>query len=325
VLEWGQSTDLVNYRHLIAEDPDPGPPTLWVEWVFRSNHPIGPAFYSCDAFLITNYNGSFEVVYMYGDAAISFSGDIAVFGLALDEFHTFRYESLNGIDYTVSVDGDVFIIGSANFPTGGDYIQFGGYGGCGSDVIPDARNEWDMIRYGTISYGEKIVASDPAARFVDPCAHPALDRFTVTYDTPNYVYIDEIAVAVNGAPLPGGNPRVIATRRLDNGPPDVVEVVLDRPIPRDRVITFTFDDGVAENVIQYRYRFGDTDGDRDMDLLDWSRLQNCFGHTIKGPSNCDSDGPQSGPYCCCAFDVTGDTAIDHADISANMMSLTGPN
>jgi hypothetical protein len=35
----------------------------------------------------------------------------------------------------------------------------GGLGGC--DFFPNTVNEWDFVRYGTISYGEQIIASDP--------------------------------------------------------------------------------------------------------------------------------------------------------------------
>lgn len=40
-----------------------------------------------------------EDVLMYGDAAISYSGDDAVTGMDIDEFHTYRFESLDGVNY----------------------------------------------------------------------------------------------------------------------------------------------------------------------------------------------------------------------------------
>ena len=121
-----------------------------------------------------------------------------------------------------------------------------GNGGCSLELLPTV-NRWDFVRYGTISAGEKLVGSDPPAGFVDARTHATLDRFTITYDQPNYVLVDEISVETTGATLPV----VLKTRRLDNGEPDTIEIVLDRPIPFDATTRFTFDDGVAVNVVEY--------------------------------------------------------------------------
>lgn len=294
VLEWWRATDLVNYHHWIARPPDLPPRSLWVEWRFRSNHPIGPYFYTCDGNFSVKYGGAQEVVFMYGNAALSFSAGQTVLGLALDEFHTFRFESLDGIHYHVSVDGKVFITDSENRPNGYHSLQFGGDGGCGGDEIPNMRNEWDFVRYGTISSGEHIVASDPPAGFLDSRVYPTLDRFTVTFDSPNYVYVYEIAVEVI---LSGGRPsldppQVIQTRRLDNGPPDVVEIVLDRPIPPGAQARFTFDDGTVINTVSYTYKHGDADADNDWDLADFAALQACFGAEAEAGNR---------PWPCAAF------------------------
>ena len=109
VLHWSEANDWVNYHYWIAVPPDDPPPTLWAEWSFRSNHPVGPVFTMCDASFAVAYGALFEVIDMYGDAAFSWSGDYSVTGLDIDDFHTYRFESLDGINYRVSVDGLVFI------------------------------------------------------------------------------------------------------------------------------------------------------------------------------------------------------------------------
>jgi len=248
VLRWAHPNDLVNYNFLIAAPGDPPPPsTLWVEWRFRSNHPIGPNFFTCDASFKVKYAGTFEVVFMYGDAAISFSGDDFFGGLDLDDFHTYRYESTDGLTYRISVDGRVFIVGTGNNPDGSHSLGLRGRGSCESFL--NTVNEWDFVRYGTIGFGEPIIASDPPGGVVSAQVHPDLDRFTVTFDSPNYVYIDDISVEVTG----GVTPVVLQTRRLDNGSPDRVEIVLDRPIPLAETTRFTFNDGTAVNVVSYTY------------------------------------------------------------------------
>ena len=235
---------------------------------------------------------------MYGDAAVSFSGDDAVVGLDIDDFHSYRFESVDGVNYTVAVDGEVFIVGAQNQPNESHFVSFGGRGGCADDQIPNMVNEWDFVRYGTINYGETIVASDPPAGFVDARTNAPLDRFTVTYDSPNYVYIDEITVNVSD----GVAPVVIGTRRLDNGPPDVVEIVLNRPVPYNAVTRFTFHDGAAVNVVEFTFAPGDTDGDGDSDLYDFSHFQNCFGESAPSP-------------LCRSLDFDGDERITLSDFA----------
>lgn len=40
--QWSMVGPTVNYGRYIARPPEIAPATLWVEWRFRSNHPIGP-------------------------------------------------------------------------------------------------------------------------------------------------------------------------------------------------------------------------------------------------------------------------------------------
>ena len=247
VNHWAEVGDLVNYHYWIAREPDAPPPTLWVEWRFRSNHPLGPIFYGCDAMFTVHYGAMAQLVNIYGDAVISHSGGDFVTGLDLDEFHTYRYESLDGIDYTMAVDGQVFIDRSEDYPNASHYLQMGGTGGCVSDWIPDMVNEWDHVWFGTLSSDEQIVATDPPQGNLDPSVYADLDRFTVTFDAPSYVYLDDITVEVTG----GIAPTVTQTRRLDNSDPEVLEIVFDGPLPLNERTTFSFDDGETVNVVTY--------------------------------------------------------------------------
>jgi hypothetical protein len=299
VLLWPYANDRVNYHYWVALSPEQAPPTLWVEWRFRSNHPLGPHFYGCDAWFALAYRSVHDLVNMYGDAAISFSGDDLVTGLDIYEFHTYRFECLDGRNFWVSADGLLFFLGEDDDEPGASYLQLGGHGGCIGDQIPNMVNEWDFVRFGTISYGEQIIASDPPSGLLSARQHAGLDRFAVTFDEPNYVYLDEISVEVTG----GDVPLVTQTRRRENDEPDTVEIVLDRPLAFGETTRFTFDDGVAVNVIEYTFAPGDTDGDGDADLHDFALLQTCFGQC-----------PVLGP--CAALDLHPDGAIDLTDYAA---------
>jgi len=259
--------------HTLLHSRQKPPPSLWVEWRFRSNHLIPPHSYTCDAWFTVTLGLIHDLVFLNGDAVVSFSGSHFVWHLPNNEFRTYRFESPDGVNYWFSVDGLVFRNSYGISTTGSSYLQFGGLGGCLDDWIPNMENAWDFVRFGTISYGERIVASDPPAGFVDARVHPSLDRFATTFDSPNYVYLDDIKVDVTDgvAPIP------LQTRRLDNGPADVVEIVLDRPIPYNATTRFTFFDGVAENIIEYTFAPGDSNGDGQADLADFAFFQNCFG------------------------------------------------
>ncbi len=247
VLHWSEAGDLVNYTHWIDHTGGEPPPNLWVEWRFRSNHPLGPYFYTCDECFIVNYGGMLESFFLYGDAVISHSGDHGVTGLDIDEFHTYRYECPDGRNFRISVDGVVFRIGVDDQHNDYSYLQFGGSGGCVSDWIPDMVNEWDFIRFGTVGTDEAIDTSDPPSGVLDPIlplpTGPYGYTFTVTFDEPNYVYPDEITVEVTG----GTAPTVVRTRRLDNGSADTIQVVLDRMVPAGETTTFTFPGGETVN------------------------------------------------------------------------------
>ncbi len=241
---------IVRYAYRVASPPLPPPPSLWIEWRFRSDLPrAGGGFFGCDADVSIRYVGMREVISMFGDAASNFEGGQQIFGLDIADFHTYRFESLNGYHYRVAVDGRRFVEFTDDQPSIDPTIQFGGRGGC-TGRPPIVTNEWDFVRFGTIGFGEQVVGTDPPAGVLDAIVYGNLDRFLVTFDAPNYVYINDIAVEVIGAP---GTPvpQVIATRRRDNGNPEDVEIVLDRPLPAGATTRFTLTDGVAVNVIEY--------------------------------------------------------------------------
>ena len=268
VLNWPEPGNFANYHYWIAQPPEATPPTLWVEWRFRSNHPLGPYFYGCDGRFSVNYGGMHDGVYMDGDAVVHFSGNFGVTGLDMEEFHTYRYESLDGVNYRFAVDGLIFVVLTQDQPPGVHYMQFSGDGGCAGDWVPNQTNEWDFVRYGEIAFGEQIASTDPPQGNLDPDVHTDLDRFTITFDAPNFAYIDDITVEVTG----GVAPVVTQVWRRDNHGPDTVQIVLDRPIPDDEITTFTLDDGTVVNTVQYSLeRDSDNDGvpdKRDIDPLD---------------------------------------------------------
>jgi hypothetical protein len=224
----------------------------------------------------------------------------------MDEFHTHRFESPDGFNYWFAVDGLVFMVESDNTPSEYHYVYLRGMGGCPSDQVPNMVNEWDFIRFGTISYGEQVIACDPPGGFLDARQHTGLDRFTVTFDQPNYIYLDEVAVEVTG----GDVPVVTQTRRRENDEPDTVEIVLDRPVPFGETTRFTFNDGVAVNVIEYTFAPGDTDGDGDADLHDFALFQTCFGQSgVASP--------------CAALNLNSDGMIDLSDYARFYSLLSG--
>jgi len=309
VLEWDPFSNTVAYAFRIAEPPDPPPPTLWVEWRFRSDTPHPGFSHTCDGKFRVKYGGMREVVWMFGDAAFSFGGNHSVSGLSINEFHLYRYESLDGINYRIAVDGLVFIEDARDISTGYHDVQFGGQGGCDLALFP-TLNEWDHVWFGTISSGEQLIATDPPRGVVDAGDYPGLDRFTVTFDSPNYVYLDEITVEVTG----GTAPTVTATRRLDNGEPEVVEIVLDRPLPLNETTRFTFDDGTAVNVVEYTLvNLGACClPDGSCEVLPDSDCDLAGGTFLDGPCEGDADGDGIDGRCGdpCPLDDPDDTDGD---------------
>ncbi|MFQ5463951.1 MAG: hypothetical protein ACE5E5_15165 [Phycisphaerae bacterium] len=248
----------------------------------------------------------FEVVNLFGDAAFSHSCADGILDLQIEEFHTYRFESLNGANYWVSVDGTVFIDRYQEGPIDGSFLQLSGWPSCGLKYLP-VIHEWDMVRFGTIDYGERLVSADPPVGFLDADQYPTLDRFAVTFDAANYAYINEISVEVSG----GIAPQILKTWRRENDEPDTFEIVLDRPIPAGQHTRFMLDDGAVVNIVDYSYILGDADGNGNIDLADLAALMNCFGAT--GLSG-----------ACLAVDIDGNDTIDLADYAAFQPLITDP-
>jgi len=263
-----------NYTYFIARSGEtPPPPPFWVEWRFASNNPIGHVEYGMDGAFVFGYKAINDLFNMYGDAIISNDAGTFVLGLELDAFRTFRIETPDGIAYCLWYDGHLFRCDSGHSTIRPTYLQMYGSGGFSLPNPPSfIINRWDYVRYGRLTTGEAIVASDPPGGVVDANTHPNLDRFTVTFDQPNYVYVDDITVeAITNYQLPitESEPRaeasgpfdlrnsqfaipvVVATRRQDNGPPEAVEIVLDRPLAVGTTTRFTFNTGGTPNTVEY--------------------------------------------------------------------------
>ena len=124
---------------------------------------------------------------------------------------------------------------------------FGGEGSCGGFRPQPVRNEWDFVRHGTIGSGEQLVSSDPPSGNLTPAQANQLSSIILTFDQPAYLYIDDITVTTTG----GTPPTIMATRRLDNGDPEVLEVVISGQPPPGETTTFTFDTGTGPQTIAY--------------------------------------------------------------------------
>jgi len=344
VLRWDTGSRLISYYYWISRpgDPPPPPPPFWVEWAFRSDTPFNFRNEGCDGGFQVSYKEVFDFLSLLGDAVSSSSADHIWTDLPLYEFRTFRFESPDGVNYCFFVDGRMFLCATDHQGNGYHYLIITGVGLCDVAELP-TTNEWDFVRYGRVSFGEEIVASDPPRGYVDTREHPLLDSFTVNFDEPNYVFIDEISVEVIGTKalrhegtedkrrnsetsksqnktgddsfsIPNSAfdiPSVVATRRLDNGPPETVEIVLDRAIAYNATTRFTFNDGVAVQTIEFTYAPGDTDGDGDADLSDFAAFQNCFGNF-----------PVAG--VCLPLDFNADSAVDLLDFAAYLAVFRVP-
>ena len=258
------------YTYWLSIDPDPPPPSLWAEWRFRSNLPWDGIFDGCDGLIFVRFDRMNDGVGMYGDTVISQEGGDLITGLDITEFYTYRFESADGVSYRFSVNGQTLFERAGLDKHASSNFKFGGGGGCIFDP-PNIKNEWDFVRLGTLSFGEQVVSTDPPSGYLDPGVYAGLDRFTVTFDSANYVYIDDITVEVTGgtAPPAVGSavrtvvpqavgsavrtvvPQVIQTRRRETDDVDTVEIVLDGPLPVGQRTRFILDDGQATNVIDY--------------------------------------------------------------------------
>jgi len=245
VLEWSTKGEEARFSDSIALLPEPPPPTLWLEWRFRSNQPRPSTSIFCDGVVFIQYSSIVERVNLFQD--VVFDGGGGLSASSSPEFHTYRFEGVNGTDYTLAVDGVLFKEFSRDGTQFNTVFSFGGEGGCGGPRPDPVRNEWDFVRYGTLSNGEQLVSSDPPAGNLTPSEANQLSRIVLTFDRPAYLYVDDIAVTTTG----GMAPTVTATRRLDNGAPEVLEVVLKGVLPPGETTTFTFDTGTGPQSVSY--------------------------------------------------------------------------
>ncbi len=252
VVRWPTLGGYINYTYFIAQSPQlPPAPPFWVEWSFKSNHPFTQFHHLCDASFRIRYNTVFDGLQLNGNAVFPLHGGPELLDLELDTLRTFRFETPDGGHYTIYVDGKPLFEDDDYLAFQIDHwVQIEGQGGCTWDNIPNKINEWDFVRYGQISYGEQIVSTSPPNGELDATQYPALDRFTVTFDAPNYVFVDDISVEVLG--LPGTPvPMVLASKRLDNSEPEIVEIILDRPMPIGATTRFTLNDGTTVNTVEF--------------------------------------------------------------------------
>jgi hypothetical protein len=289
IVSWNRPGGRIYCGRILATPSDPGFETLWAEWRFRADQPRPPNFFTCyvTASLTQAWDGYFvgQPVLLWGDRAVSNEGGDSI-PFALNEFHTFRIELIEGRTFRISVDGIVFNTGQGKevaFAYNSSTILEDN-GAC-VDGTHMARKEYDYFRVGTISRGEQVVGSDPPAGLIDFGCTGEVRSFTVTFDAPNYVYVNDIAVF----PPQFTFPRVVATRRQHNGPPEVVEIVLDRPLPLGTT-RFLINDGVIVNEVVYTVVSSDADGDGRPDLCD-----NCI--EVVNPDQTDWDGDGLGNAC----------------------------
>ncbi|MCH8241172.1 MAG: hypothetical protein IH897_01020, partial [Planctomycetes bacterium] len=64
---WPNGGPLASYTYWISVTPEEPPPTLWAEWRFRSNHPLGQNFIGCDGGFKVQYRDVVDRVNIYGD------------------------------------------------------------------------------------------------------------------------------------------------------------------------------------------------------------------------------------------------------------------
>lgn len=133
ILEWAETNeDLVNFHRWISIAPASPPPSLWVEWRYRSNQLVNLIRVGCDGAFSVHYRSISDAIHLHGDAAFSGEGGDSAQGLTVNEFHSYRFESSDGSNFRFSVDGLVFYAEGDISLNDHAYIQFSGKGGCGN-------------------------------------------------------------------------------------------------------------------------------------------------------------------------------------------------
>jgi hypothetical protein len=273
------------------------PPTLWVEWRFRSNYSYlqSGGFDLDDARVRTEYDQTIASVstWMWGDAAFDAGEANFVTGMPMGEFHTYRFEVRDGQSSTRWADGKVLMqTPPCCVGDGTTYIQFGGnggsaFGGPNGMGYPGLTDTWDFLRYGAISYGEVVVASSPANGYIDPREDrpsnvntpEGLTRFTVTFDQPNGLNVSNITVQSTAPPALW--PVVQWVTRPEGDLGTSWEIRLDKRIPPGHRTRFVISDEAdaaavgqvgASTTIEYGFPPADVNADsvaNTQDLLAW--------------------------------------------------------
>lgn len=251
VVEWPKpGSDPVSYILLIASPGEPlgdAAPPFWIEWRYRSNQE-GPQLgaISCDGRFQLQYASIMDGIWIFGGVGISGSGGQAVALDPLEAFHTFRFESPDGLHYAWYADGQLLDAGQGRpdcCPTLNTSLRFGGDGTCGGGLAVGDINEWDYVRYGRLEENELFVSADPPSGNVPL----GFDRFSVGFDAPNYLYVDDVSVSSDS----NLSPTIAKSWRLDHHGPGELEIVLSRSLIVNETITVTIGEPPDETVLTY--------------------------------------------------------------------------
>ncbi len=338
----GDGNGVYNYHRWITMPGGQEPATLWVECAFRSNY----SYLDSNGFVLDD--GRFKVeydetvaspsTYLWGDAAFDSSVCCAVTGMAMGEFHTHRFEIADGLSSRRWADGKLLMQTTICCEGAGTtYIQFGGSAGGlggGPDGLgyPNMTDEWNYIRYGLITFGEVVIASDPPSGYIDPRQDrpvgmpqtlQGLDRFTVTFNEPNGLHIGNITVE-STAPV-ALRPNVQWVTRPEGDDGDTWEIRLDKRIPpghRTRFIISDEADAVAvgqvgaSSVVEYAYLPADVNGDETANTQDLLAL-------VQGLNACLVGGTCGSPESLLHRDVNRSGTVNTQDLLRTVQLLNG--
>ena len=331
------------YWHRWITMPGGTPPaTLWVEWRFRSNYSYleSNGFVLDDARVRTEYDETVVSVatWMWGDAAFDAGGAHAVTGMTMGEFHTYRFEIANGLDSFRWADGRFLQETNACCEGAGTtFVQFGGIGGSGLGGpdgmgYPGLTDFWDYLRYGLITFGEVVIASDPPSGYIDPRQDrpvgmpqtlQGLDRFTVTFNEPNGLQIGNITVESTAPASLRPNVQWVTRPEGDDG--DTWEIRLDKRIPPGHRTRFIISDEAdaaavgevgASSVVEYAYLPADVNGDETANTQDLLAL-------VQGLNACIAGGSCGSAESLLHRDINRSGTVNTQDLLRTVQLLNG--